>query len=183
MSLKIETRVGISAPVDDVYDLIADIDNWPTWSPIHKAASGKLGFGASIHLEEQLEGLGVWETDGVIADWQPLSHIHVTVPKPFYAGTLIRYFEFDALSEKGSSFAVGALFTGFLSEREGKRFCKYIRAGFDSFADAVRVKAEAAFAEHPEDVSSAIVAPPPPVPPRGAKRKNWLGTHFWGKKS
>ncbi|MGA9658695.1 MAG: SRPBCC family protein, partial [Asticcacaulis sp.] len=121
MSFKIEQRIGIAAPVDDVYEILADINAWPEWSPIHKKAEAILRFGAPVHLEEHYEGLGTWETDGSVADWTPLSHIHIHVPKPLYAGKLVRYFEFEALSEYGSHFAVGALFGGFLSEREGKR--------------------------------------------------------------
>ena len=181
MGLKIETRVGIAAPVDDVYEIIADINAWPEWSPIHKKAEAHLGFGAPIHLEEYFEGLGTWETDGVIADWTPLSLIHVSVPKPFYAGTLVRYFEFDALSDVASSFSIGAAFKGFLSEREGRRYRPFIRTGFEAFAEALKVKAEAKYATDPHS-SSVILPPIPKERPRDKPRPKWLNTSFWGKK-
>lgn len=181
MALKIEHRVGIAAPIDDVYEVIADINAWPDWSPIHKKAEGILRFGAPIHLDEYYEGLGTWETAGVIADWTPLSHIHITVPKPFYAGSLIRYFEFDALSEYGSSFSVGALFSGYLSEREGKAYREFIRTGFAAFGEALKVRAEAKFAADPH-ASSVVVPPVPKDDPLHKPRPKWLNTHFWGKK-
>ncbi|HTN39790.1 MAG TPA: SRPBCC family protein [Asticcacaulis sp.] len=181
MAIKIEQRVGIAAPIDDVYEVIADINAWPEWSPIHKVARADLHFGAPIHLEEYYEGLGTWETDGVIADWTPLSHIHISVPKPFYAGTLVRYFEFDALSEYGSSFSIGALFSGFLSEREGKAYRQHIRTGFAAFGEALKVRAEAKFAANPH-VSSVVVPPVPKDDPLRKERPKWLATHFWGKK-
>ncbi|MBW8734551.1 MAG: SRPBCC family protein, partial [Asticcacaulis sp.] len=149
MSYKIEFRIGVATPVDDIYDLIADIDAWPQWSPIHQAATGRLSFGAPIHLEEKFEGLGMWEIDGVLSDWAPYSHLHVFVPKPFYAGKLMRYFEFEALSEIGSAFTVGALFEGFLSEREGRAYGKYVRRGFEAFAEAAKAKAETNYNNSP----------------------------------
>lgn len=178
---KIEARAGIAAPIDDVYELLADIDSWPTWSPIHKAASGKLSFGAPFHSEEQFEGLGVWEIDGVIADWTPLSHIHIHVPKKFYEGTLTRYYELEALSGKGTVFSVGAAFNGFLSEREGRRYAKFLKPGFEQMVEGLKAKAEAKFAENPDRLTNydppvtppKSFAPPPKKAPPWAPPKRW----------
>lgn len=179
---RIEHRIGIAAPVDDAYEIMADIEAWPQWSPIHKQASGKLSFGAPIALVEYYEGLGTWELAGSLADWQPLSHIHVAIPKPFYAGTLIRYFEFDALSAHGSTFSVGALFNGVLAEREGRQIANPVRRGFAAFAEALKAVTEAAYLAKPEEARMNNYLPPkaipdklkPPPPP------NWKGTRFWG---
>jgi hypothetical protein len=180
---RIEYRVGIAAPVDDAYDLVADIEGWPQWSPIHKKATGTLSFGAPIGLEEYYEGLGTWELAGSLADWQPYSHIHVAVPKPFYAGTLIRYFEFDALSAQGSTFAVGALFNGFLAEREGRMISGPVRRGFTAFAEALKARAEASFLAKPEEERGANHLPPKAIPDKlkPPPSPNWKGTAFFGQ--
>ncbi len=177
MAIKIEHRVGVAAPVDDVYDLIADIKAWPQWSPIHRKAEGDLRFGAPVHLEEYYEGLGTWEIHGVVNDWAPLSHIHIAVPKPFYAGQLVRYFEMEALSAQGATFTIGALFQGFLSEREGRRYRAFLRKGFEAFAEAARTKAEAVFADHP-DHRSHVEIKEPEKPQLGPSRPNWTPNKF-----
>ncbi len=183
MAIKIEQRIGVAAPVDDIWDIISDIKAWPEWSPIHKAASGEMHFGAPVHSEEYFEGLGTWEIDGRITDWSPLSHLHIFVPKPFYAGQLMRYFEMEALGDKASSFTVGALFQGFLSEREGKRYRSFLRKGFEAFANAVKARAEARFAEHPEE-RTYVEVKAPEKPQLGPKRVDWTPTRFmfFGKK-
>jgi len=179
MALKIEYRIGISAPVDEVYEILTDMENWPSWSPVHKAVSGSVHFGAAVRLEEYYEGLGTWEQTGGVADYQPLSHIHVAIPRPFYAGSLIRYFEMDILSEAGTSFTVGALFSGFLSMREGRRYRHYLRKGFQAFAEALKAKAEAQ--TDPSKPHARINVPEPPPQPR--KEPAWKRqTRFWGKK-
>ncbi len=182
MGYKIEQRIGIAAPVDDVYDIIADIESWPSWSPIHKAATGKLSFGAPIHLEENYEGLGVWEIDGALADWAPYSHIHVFVPKPFYAGKLMRYFEFEALSEVGSTFTIGALFDGYLSEREGKAYAKYLRKGFVAFTEALKERAEKAYADSPDKRRAPREIKLPEKPQLAPKRMGVPIPNFFGRK-
>ena len=180
---RIEHRIGIAAPVDDAYDIMAEIEAWPHWSPIHKTAAGTLKFGAPIRLEEYYEGLGTWELVGSLADWQPLSHIHVVIPKPFYAGTLIRYFEFDALSAQGSTFAVGALFNGFLAEREGRMISGPVRKGFVAFAEALKAQAEAAYLAKPESERAANYLPPKAIPDKllPPPKPNWKGTQYFGQ--
>lgn len=182
MSYKVEYRIGVAAPVDDVYDVIADIEKWPEWSPIHKKASGELSFGAPIAFEEYYEGLGTWEITGALADWQPLSHIHIAVPKKFYEGRLVRYFEMDALSESGSSFSVGALFDGFLSEREGRRYGKFLKVGFERFAEAVKERAEKAYAESPVKRRAHLPPPEPKKPNLGPPPRAVEMPHMWGRK-
>ena len=179
---RIEYRVGIAAPVDDAYDLVADIEAWPQWSPIHKKAAGKLSFGAPIALEEYYEGLGTWELAGALADWQPLSHIHVAVPKPFYAGTLVRYFEFDALSAQGSTFAVGALFNGFLSEREGRAYGKHLRKGFQLFAETVKARAEENYNNSPDKRRAPREIKAPEKPQLGPRSAGVKIPKFFGAK-
>ena len=182
MSYKVEYRIGVTAPVDDIYDLVADIEAWTQWSPIHKVAKGSLHFGAPFHLEEEYEGLGMWEIDGVLSDWSPYSHIHVFVPKPFYAGKLMRYFEFEALSETGSTFTVGALFNGFLSEREGRSYGKYLKRGFQAFAEAAKEKAESNYNTSPDKRRAPREIKAPEKPQLGPKRLGVKTPKFFGGK-
>ncbi|WP_140985669.1 SRPBCC domain-containing protein [Asticcacaulis tiandongensis] len=143
MAFKVEQRIGISRPVDDVYEIVADLKGWTQWSPIHQVVEGELRFGAPVRFEEQYEGLGLWEIGGFVSDWSPLSHIHIGVPKKFYEGSLIRFFEFEELSKTGCSFAIGAVFSGFLSEREGRRYAKFLKKGFTAYCEALKARAEA----------------------------------------
>jgi len=182
MSYKVEYRIGVTTPVDDIYDLLADIDSWTQWSPIHIAASGSLHFGAPFHLEEKYEGLGTWEIDGNLADWSPYSHIHVFIPKPFYAGKQMRYFEFEALSETGSTFTVGALFDGFLSEREGRAYGKYLKKGFQAFAEAAKAKAEETYNNSPDKRRAPREIKAPEKPQLGPKRMGVKTPKFFGAK-
>lgn len=142
MAVKVEYRIGIAAPVDEVYEIIADINNWPQWSPIHKHAEATLKFGGPFHVIEHYEGLGDWEVKGFLSDWSPMSHLHIGVPKRFWEGSLTRYFEMEELSKTGSSFAVGALFGGYFSEREGKLYRPHLRKGFEAMATALKSKVE-----------------------------------------
>jgi len=182
MSYKVEYRIGVAAPVDDIYDLVADIESWTQWSPIHKAARGALHFGAPVHLEEQYEGLGTWEIDGVLADWSPYSHIHVFIPKPFYFGKQVRYFEFEALSETGSTFTAGALFTGFLSEREGRAYGKYLKKGFQLFAETAKAKAEENYNNSPDKRRAPREIKAPEKPKLGPRPMGIKTPKFFGAK-
>lgn len=178
---KVEYRFGVAAPVDYVYEVLADIETWPEWSPIHKEASGRLSFGAPAAFKEHYDGLGTWELDGVLADWVPLSHIHFHIPRPWYVGGLVRYYEMDNLMEVGTRVSVGAAFSGFLSKREGRRYAPHLRKGFEAFAEVLKAKAEAAYAADP----NAVVRKPAQKPPERIKKKapQWGNpARMWGKR-
>lgn len=178
---KVEYRFGIQAPVDYVYDILADVEKWPTWSPIHKEARAQLGFGAPAAFKEEYEGLGTWELDGALSDWVPLSHMHFHIPRPWYVGQLIRYYEVDNLLEVGTRFSMGAAFGGLLSEREGKRFAPYLRKGFEAFTHELKARAEQAYANDP----NATLRAPAQKPPERIKKQapRWGNpSKPWGEK-
>lgn len=178
---KVEHRFGIAAPVDYVYDILADVENWPTWSPIHKEAKAHLGFGAPAAFKEEYEGLGTWELDGALSDWVPLSHMHFHIPRPWYEGHLIRYYEVDNLMEVGTRFSMGAAFSGLLSEREGKKFAPYLRRGFEAFTLALKDRAESAYAADPH---ATIRQPAQKPPPRIKRQPPKWGNHsqMWAER-
>jgi len=51
---KIESRIGVQAPPLVIWDLLKDIESWPSWNPIYPKASGRLGYGETLHLTCQL---------------------------------------------------------------------------------------------------------------------------------
>ncbi len=178
---KVEYRFGIAAPVDYVYDILADVERWPEWSPIHKEARAHLGFGAPAVFKEEYAGLGTWELEGALSDWVPLSHMHFHIPRPWYMGRLIRYYEVDNLLEVGTRFSVGAAFSGMLSIREGKRFAPHLRKGFEAFTLALKDRAEAAYAADP----NRIVRKPAQKPPERIKKRapKWGNdAKMWGRR-
>ena len=110
MAFRIEHRIGVAAPADTIWELLADVERWPEWNPLYTQASGKLGIGAALKLREAVPGRPPREFAPVVVDWEPRSQI-LWRENGVLARTM-RYIEIEALTETGCIFANGAFFHG-----------------------------------------------------------------------
>ena len=60
MNFKVEKRVGVRAPSDRIWEIIADLPGWDQWNPIETGAAGTIAFGGSISLTERIEPSGTF---------------------------------------------------------------------------------------------------------------------------
>src|ERR687893_2937901 len=114
MAFRIEHRIGVAAPADTIWELLADVDRWPAWNPLYTQASGKLGIGAALKLRESVPGRPPREFAPVVVDWEPRAQI-LWRENGVLARTM-RYIEIEALTETGCIFANGAFFHGLAGE-------------------------------------------------------------------
>ncbi|HEX8568681.1 MAG TPA: SRPBCC domain-containing protein [Caulobacteraceae bacterium] len=140
MSFRIEHRIGVAAPAENIWELLADVERWPQWNPLYTQAKGKLGIGAALKLRESLPGKPPREFQPVIVDWEPRSQI-VWRENGVLARTM-RYIEIETLTETGCIFANGAFFHGVAGELQAKTQRRAIFEGFKSLGEAVKDLAE-----------------------------------------
>ena len=138
MATKIEERVGVPLPQDQVWELLADLEGWKDWNPLHPHVEGRLGINAPIRLEQRLEGRPVETIEGVVADWVPYEQIHIA--RTFARGWArsVRYMEIEPLTATSCIFSVGEVFGGFLGDSIAKKERRALRAGFLAMAEALR---------------------------------------------
>ena len=56
MPVKLEHRLGIRAPAEAIWDVIADVERWAEWNPLYPKAAGVIRIGAPLELELALPG-------------------------------------------------------------------------------------------------------------------------------
>ena len=140
MRLKIEHRLGIPAPAEAIWAVIADIAAWPAWNPLYTRAEGALRIGAPLVLDVALPGQKVRTIRPVVSDWVPNEQI---LWKLSMAGGLIksiRYLEIEQLTEAGCIFSNGEMFDGPLGPAVARRMRGPIRAGFRAMGEAVKAR-------------------------------------------
>ena len=146
MDVKIEHRIGIRAPADVIWEAISDLGAWKDWNPLYPRANGVLRIGAQLDLDVAIPGQKVRTIRPVILDWVPNDQIHWRVSM---LGGLIqstRYIEIEALTETGCIFSNGELFRGRFASLALRRVAKDIRKGFAAMGEAVKARAEEAYA-------------------------------------
>ncbi len=140
---RIEKRIGVRAPADDIWELIADLPAWERWNPVETAVEGAIAYGGSIALTEAVPGLPERRTMVRVGEWQPRAQL-VWVEKRGLWFNALRYFEIEELQPGSCIFANGFIFTGLRGEMHFDRHRKTLRTAVDSIADGMKTAVESA---------------------------------------
>lgn len=44
------TTINVSAPISQVWDILTDLENWPSWNPIVNKTSGSISMGSHVSV-------------------------------------------------------------------------------------------------------------------------------------
>lgn len=139
---RIEKRIGVRAPTDRIWEVIADLPGWNRWNPIETTVEGIIAFGGEIALTETIDGLPERRVVARVGDWQPYAQL-VWAEKRGLWFNVVRYFEIEQL-EPGSCIAAnGFIFSGLRGEMYFDKQRKTLRHAVDGVADAWKAAAEA----------------------------------------
>jgi hypothetical protein len=142
---KIEHRVGVHAPAQVIWDIVADLPSWGAWNPLYTKAEGDLRIGSVLTLELVLPGERPQTIRPVILDWVPRDQIHWRYSALGGLISSIRYIEIEILGEENCILSNGELFGGFLGARYVNARRRVLRRGFTEMGEALAMRAEAAW--------------------------------------
>ena len=149
MRVKIEHRLGIQAPPDAIWAVIADIAGWPAWNPLYPRAEGVLRIGAPLVLDVALPGQKVRTIRPTVSDWVPNEQILWRLSMFGGLVTSTRYLEIEQLIDTGCIFSNGEMVEGLLGPRVARRMRGALRAGFGAMGEAVKTRVEATWRPMP----------------------------------
>lgn len=138
---KIETRIGIQASVDAIWEVITDLPGWDGWNPVETGVSGAIAFGGEIALTEAIEGLPPRQTVARVGEWQPYAQLVWMENRGLWFRSM-RYFEIEELEPGRCIAANGFLFTGLRGELFFDKNRKHLRHAANAVAEAWKVAAE-----------------------------------------
>ena len=148
MAYRVEHRIGVAAPPDVIWEVLADLPGWAAWNPLYGRAEGRLLIDSRLELEQRLEGAPPRTIRGQVVDWVPNGQIHWR--ETGLLRSAVRYLEIEKLTEEGCIFSNGVLVDGALSRYDGRRGKARLRAGFAAMGEAMKAQAEAASAARRE---------------------------------
>ena len=152
MAYRVEHRVGVAAPPDVIWEVLADLSGWTVWNPLYPRAEGRLLIDAKLSLDQQLQGEPARKIEAQVIDWVPNSQIHWRETGVLQSAT--RYMEIEKLTEEGCIFSNGVLVEGPLARYASKRAKARLRAGFTAMGEAMKARAEAAYVAGRERISA-----------------------------
>ncbi len=178
MSFRIEHRIGIAAPAEVIWDILADVPGWESWNPLYPSAGGVVRIGEVLNLTLALPGQTPEAIAPRVLDWVPYEQLHWYSTAGSGLLKALRYIEIEKLDETSCIFSNGELYSGLLGPFVAKRMKRAIRAGFASMGEALKVQAEAAYAKQPKrKKAKAAKADPKPIVPIQPMAVQQIGRH------
>jgi hypothetical protein len=143
--VKIEHRIGVQAPAETIWAVIAEIERWSDWNPLYPKAEGTVRIGSPLTLELALPDRKPQTIRPVVIDWIPNEQIHWRLKALGGLVQTTRFLEIEKLTETGCIFANGELFAGPLGDLAVRSLGRAVRRGFVAMGEAVKRRAEAAW--------------------------------------
>lgn len=140
--LRIEHRIGIQAPAEVIWEVIADLKSWGEWSKLYPAASGEIRIGAVLDLTLALPGRPVEQIHPTVLEWVPNEQLHWKLTMLRGLVKTVRYFEIEALAEAGCIVSNGEIIGGLMGPRLGKSMSRTIYRAFLDMNEALKARAE-----------------------------------------
>ena len=139
---RIEKRIGVRAPTDRIWEVIASLEGWDRWNPVETGVEGKIVFGGTLTLNEAVEGQPPRQVQARIGQWQPYAQLVWAEKRGLWFNTM-RYFEIDELAPGSCIVANGYLFSGLRGEMYFDKHRKALRHAVDAVAEGWKAAAEA----------------------------------------
>ena len=140
---RIESRVGVQAPAEVIWELVYDIERWADWNPTYAWKAGRIGLGEVLTLDLKLPGQPDQEIHPKVLEWAPPSQLHWQLTMLGGMIKTLRYIEIDPLAEEACVVDNGELFSGLMGPSLGKRMSGPVRRGFQAMNEALKARAEA----------------------------------------
>lgn len=139
---RIESRIGVRASEDRLWDLLTDLDNWSQWNPYETDVSGNLSIGGHIGLTEALPGFARREVSARLGDWQPLTKLLWSERRGFLFQST-RFFTIQQLDKASCILSHGIIFTGLRGEFYHDKHRAQIREAYETLSQNLKREAEA----------------------------------------
>jgi hypothetical protein len=142
MRVKLEHRLGVRAPAEAIWDVIADVERWAEWNPLYPRAAGVIRMGETLDLEVALPGQASRQIRPVVVDWVPHEQLLWSLSMMGGLVKSTRYLEIEELAPGACVFSNGELFGGLIGPTLARRMRGPIRAGFAALGEALKARVE-----------------------------------------
>ena len=144
---RVEHQLGIPAPAEVVWKVLADFEAWGRWNPIYPKIDGKLAIGSELSITEALPGLDPVQITTKVVDWVPDTQILWRMSQSWGLLKRLRYFEIDKLSDEGCIFSNGEDWYGRPARYVPLGRRRAMREGFEALGEALKARALAVWRE------------------------------------
>jgi len=141
----IENRIGVQAPAEVIWNLIANLAGWSAWNPLYPQAAGDIRIGSTLTLTLALPGQSPRQIQPVVLEWVPNEQLHWRLSMMGGLVKTVRYIEIEQLAEASCIVSNGEIFGGLMGPSAAKQMGRSIHRGFKEMNEALKKAAEATY--------------------------------------
>ena len=145
--LRIEDRIGIQAPAEVIWEIVQDLGRWHEWNPTYPQAEGRIRIGEVLSVTLVLPGQPPQALKPKVLEWVPGEQLHWELRLMGGLIKTLRYIEIESLANQSCIVDNGEIFGGLMGPSLGKRVGRSVRHGFKAMNEALKARAEAAWAK------------------------------------
>ena len=138
--------IGVQAPAEVIWDVVADLEAWAGWNPTYPKAAGVIRIGSVLDMTLALPGQAPQEIHPTVLEWVPNEQLHWRLTMLGGLVKTLRYIEIEALAESGCVVSNGEYFAGLVGPSVAKRMGRAIFRGFREMNEALKDRADALWA-------------------------------------
>jgi hypothetical protein len=140
--MRIEHRVGVQAPAEVIWEVIADLKTWSLWNPLYPKAAGEIRIGSVLDITLALPGQAPQEIKPTVLEWVPNDQLHWRLTMLGGMVKTVRFIEIETLADASCIVSNGEFIGGFMGPSVGKRMGRSIYRGFREMNEALKGRAE-----------------------------------------
>lgn len=144
---RVEDRIGVQAPPEVIWEVVADLEQWAAWNPTYPKAAGVIRIGEPLTLTLALPGQAQQEIKPRVLEWVPNEQLHWQLSLLGGMIKTLRYIEIQALAEASCIIDNGEIFGGLMGPSLGRRMSRPVRQGFRAMNEALKARAETIWTE------------------------------------
>jgi hypothetical protein len=148
--VRVEDRIGVQAPAEVIWNIVHDLPSWSAWNPTYTAAEGRIRIGETLTLTLALPGEAPQEIRPKVLEWVPNEQLHWRLTMMGGLIRTLRYIEIQNLGPANCVIDNGELFGGLMGPSLGRRVGRTVQRGFRAMNEALKARAEAAWAAQRE---------------------------------
>jgi hypothetical protein len=143
---RVEDRIGIQAPAEVIWEIVHDLPRWSQWNPTYPRAEGEIRIGNTLSVTLALPGQPHQALKPKVMEWVPNEQLHWRLSMLGGMIRTLRYIEIEALAPESCVVSNGEFFSGLMGPSLGRRMAGPVRRGFKAMNEALKARAEAAWA-------------------------------------
>lgn len=137
--MEIRTEIALDAPIERIWELLADFSLYPHWNPLFQQATGRMDSGTQLELVVNLPEIAPFVVQPKLLAVEPLSRFcwqHVLLSAGLFSWTYCA--ELEMHTPRGLKFIQRSAFGGMLGPLFNLGLIRSVSAGMANMNQAIR---------------------------------------------